>query len=215
MYKEQILIATSAALLVFLVFSYFLEFIAYDQNVYDEQYKKNGIYKRFGKENVDKITNELLTYLRYEKGDQHIPTSFFNQKEKQHLLDVKNLLQNESTFCIWVTGLFLALLALLFPAARNGHHPYRKVLLCAGIVGLGGILVGGLFVLLNFSIAFTTFHNLLFTNDLWLLNPATDNLIIFFPESFWIAMAWRLSMGMGLFYGCLLAAGFVLTAQSH
>lgn len=215
MYKEQTLIAASAALLVFLIFSYSLEIIAYDKSFYNEQYEKNGIYKRFGKENVDKTTNELLTYLRYEKGETLMTTSFFNQKEKQHLLDVKNLLQKESRFCTWMTGVFLAMLFLLFPAARGGQHPYRKVLLCAGAVGLGGILVLGLFLLLNFSTAFTTFHLLLFTNDLWMLNPATDNLIVLFPETFWIAMAGRLFLVIGLFYGCLLAAGSFLTAQSH
>jgi len=152
-------------------------------------------------------------------------TPFFNQKEKQHLLDVKYLLQKESIFCLWMTGLFLAMLFLLFPAARGGRHPYRKILFCAGVVGLGGIILGGLFLSANFSLTFTAFHLLLFTNDLWLLNPATDNLVVLFPEAFWIAIARRLVMVMIVVYGLLLVGGWIaerhtkllsrITVQSH
>lgn len=215
MYKEQILIATSAALLVFLVFSYSLEFVAYDKRVYETQYEKNGVYERFGKENVNNITNQLFIYLQYEKEDKLIPTSFFNQKEKQHLLDVKNLLQKESIFCTWMTGLFLVLLILLFPAAWKSNHPYRRVLFCAGTVGLGGMILQGLFILISFSATFTTFHLVLFTNDLWLLNPATDNLIVLFPEAFWIAIAWRLVITMGIIYSGMVVGGLWLMVRSR
>ncbi len=215
MYKEQIYIAASAALLVFLVFSYSLDFIAYDKLFYAEQYEKNGVYERFGKENVDNITNQLFAYLQYEKEDKLISASFFNQKEKQHLRDVKRLLQKERRFGTWMTGLSLVLLTLLFPAAWKGHHPYRKVLFCAGIVGLGGMFLLGLFVVLNFSLAFTTFHLVLFTNDLWLLNPATDNLIVLFPEAFWMTIAWKLVITMGIIYSGILVGGLWLMIRSR
>ena len=39
-------------------------------------------------------------------------------------------------------------------------------------------------VLINFDFVFTRFHFLSFANDLWMLDPRTDNLIIMFPQRF-------------------------------
>ena len=38
---------------------------------------------------------------------------------------------------------------------------------------------------MGFDQAWTTFHEIVFRNDLWKLNPATDRLIQMFPEPFW------------------------------
>ena len=55
--------------------------------------------------------------------------------------------------------------------------------------------VTGLLVFLisrNFSSAFQKFHELLFTNDLWLLDPDTDLLILIVPEEFFMDTAVRI-----------------------
>ena len=42
-----------------------------------------------------------------------------------------------------------------------------------------------MFAAFGFEAALERFHELLFTNDLWRLNPRTDHLIQMFPEAFW------------------------------
>ena len=37
----------------------------------------------------------------------------------------------------------------------------------------------------GFEAAFTRFHEVLFSNDLWQLDPRTDRLIQMYPEGFW------------------------------
>lgn len=54
---------------------------------------------------------------------------------------------------------------------------------------------------IDFDGAFTLFHRLLFTNDLWLLDPATDLLIRICPQSMF--------MGMGLRIGLWSLAGMI------
>jgi integral membrane protein (TIGR01906 family) len=50
----------------------------------------------------------------------------------------------------------------------------------------------------DFDGAFTFFHRLLFTNDLWLLDPRTDLLIRICPESMFAAMGLRIALlGLG------------------
>ena len=62
-------------------------------------------------------------------------------------------------------------------------------LLLRGAVG-GSILIIALLVaiglaaLVNFDWIFLWFHRLFFTSDTWVFNPATDYLIMMFPEGF-------------------------------
>jgi len=59
-----------------------------------------------------------------------------------------------------------------------------------GITITGGGLLTILLIALsflaltNFESTFTKFHEIMFTNNLWLLNPATDKLIVMYPENF-------------------------------
>ena len=46
-------------------------------------------------------------------------------------------------------------------------------------------LPSGVLALIDFNWLFTQFHLLSFSNDFWLLDPATDYLIMLFPEGFW------------------------------
>ena len=52
-------------------------------------------------------------------------------------------------------------------------------------------LIGGLTAwgIADFDSLFTAFHRLLFSNDLWLLDPKTDLLIRICPESMFAEMA--------------------------
>ena len=43
----------------------------------------------------------------------------------------------------------------------------------------------GILALVGFESAWERLHEIVFTNDLWLLDPRTDRLIQMFPESFW------------------------------
>jgi integral membrane protein (TIGR01906 family) len=60
------------------------------------------------------------------------------------------------------------------------------VLSLAGVgTGLAVVAVIGVFALTGFDAAWTRFHEIVFSNDLWRLDPATDHLIQMFPEGFW------------------------------
>jgi len=54
--------------------------------------------------------------------------------------------------------------------------------------GSGIIVFSALSFILKdfFSAAFIRFHELFFSNDLWILNPATDKLIVLYPEQFFV-----------------------------
>ena len=51
------------------------------------------------------------------------------------------------------------------------------------------MLVLGLVIAFDFEDFFLQFHLLSFANDFWILNPATDYLIMLFPQGFWFDAA--------------------------
>ena len=49
-------------------------------------------------------------------------------------------------------------------------------------------------MLVDFSEAFVRFHEMAFSNDLWILDPRTDYLIMLYPEGFWLDATLRIAM---------------------
>ena len=61
--------------------------------------------------------------------------------------------------------------------------------LAKGLVGGGALTIGllvavGVAALANFDWLFLGFHRVFFRSDTWILDPATDYLIMIFPEGF-------------------------------
>lgn len=52
--------------------------------------------------------------------------------------------------------------------------------------------------LLDFNSLFVLMHRLLFTNDLWLMDPQTDLIISLMPQAFFTAMAGKLLRRLAL-----------------
>ena len=59
----------------------------------------------------------------------------------------------------------------------------------------------------DFHKAFTQFHHVFFTNDLWLLDPKTDLLINILPQGFFMDFA----IHMGIAFAVMLVAGAILS----
>ena len=75
--------------------------IAFDEQFYEKEFSKYGIYDDFS-EDVDAINSKLLYYLRYDKTDEYVEIDMFDEKEKDHLLDVKNVIQKVLVFLNFV-----------------------------------------------------------------------------------------------------------------
>lgn len=80
------------------------------------------------------------------------------------------------------------------PAGGRALRAWGKALVggSALFLGLAGLLA--LVCALDFNRAFIAFHHLFFTNDLWLLDPATDLMIRLLPETFFAQVAGRAAL---------------------
>jgi integral membrane protein (TIGR01906 family) len=112
------------------------------------------------------------------------PFTLFNEREVGHLVDVKALFRLAYKFLLGTFIYALVFLALALWVWKD------KKLMGVGLMWSAGfsilvVIMLGVTALFDFNWLFTQFHLLSFTNDLWLLNPATDYLIMLFPEGFW------------------------------
>lgn len=142
---------------------------------------------------LDRAAAELVRYFEDDADTVRIlvneggqEASLFNTRETEHMREVKRLMRvifrvNEVTlaYCMaYVSGVFL----------WSGERPLRSLAKqgLAGIgVGLTAVGAIGAAAATGFDAAWTQFHEILFRNDLWRLNPDTDHLIQMFPEGFW------------------------------
>ena len=115
-----------------------------------------------------------------------LPTPIYSARETRHMEDVKSLfvMVNRAQEASVVYVLLYAVAFFIW--ARDGHvrqlASQSLMGLALGVLAVGSI---GIVALFGFQSAFERFHTVVFTNDLWKLNPATDHLIQMFPEPFW------------------------------
>ena len=112
----------------------------------------------------------------------------FSEKENAHLRDVRGIVSFLKTARYAGGALVIGLLgclyffgkmdkkALLSDAARGFALSALFLLFFASALAVWGVV--------NFDGLFWTFHQVAFTNDLWLLNPSTDVLMALMPLPF-------------------------------
>ena len=122
-----------------------------------------------------------------EVGIRGIIRPVYSQKELTHLEDVRKIidifkmLEILSLILLLGTGLYLF---FKFRASRLLKGLQAGAIVT--VVFLGSVM---LWALIDFDSIFYFFHIVSFSNDLWLLDPATDYLIMMFPEGFFFDSA--------------------------
>jgi len=200
-----------------------IEMTVRDRGFFAREYSKLGTAQTVGlsEEDLQSVTAVLLNYLRGTADSLDIEATIanerrlvFNEREKTHMIDVRALYQKG--MAVRNGGLILLLAgALLFGVlgCRSRSQGARRVL---GIAFIRGFWAGCLAVLLllavlggavalDFNNFWVTLHKILFTNDLWLLDPARDILIQIVPEPFFMDFVARIIGEIVLIWGALFA----------
>jgi len=161
--------------------------------LYADGFQKYGVSQTTGiaEAELQKAAAGLIGY--FNSGEEYIsvtvekdgqPFTLFNQREVAHLKDVKNLVRMDYGLLIGM-AIYVGVYAGIMRRRKQ-----LKRLARAAIIG-GGIAIGMIVAMgvgstaQGFGQAFTQFHFLAFTNELWMLDPSTDYLLMLFPEGFW------------------------------
>jgi integral membrane protein (TIGR01906 family) len=172
-----------------------IRYVANEGRVYRYSIDQFGAVQATGvdREELLRASAELRRYfnndiervdIRVEQQGREI--LLFNQRETDHLVDVKDRFQLMNRVQEFSLVYILAYIAVVVLWAREVS--LRRL---ASYVAVGAtitlVVVGavGAIGMAGFDSAWEDFHELIFTNDFWLLNPATDRLIQMFPPEFW------------------------------
>lgn len=108
-----------------------------------------------------------------------------------------------------ITGATIIVISL-----KENKRVLGKSLIIGGVLTI--LVIALLFLLLtNFEYAFIKFHEIIFNNNLWLLNPATDKLIIMFPENFFYDVTQNIVVRSLITAIVTTAIGFVLLIRKR
>ena len=164
------------------------------------------------------VTEHMLDYLSDKEDSLVVETTmfhqqreFFNEREKEHMVDVKILYLNAMLLykiaIIYLVLFFVGLLsyALYTKKVRQTFALFFKTFLWVLAFCFGVVLLLGLYALFDFDSFWTNFHHVFFQeNDLWILDPAEDMLINIVPQGFFFDLVLRIIL---LFVAPLIVLG--------
>lgn len=173
--------------------------VYYRPDFYKTTYEKYNVTDaaQMDMEEVLRVSDYLIDYLKGKEeslkdfravvnGQERL---FYSQRELLHMKDVRNLFLGG----LLVRKICLGIGLLLLTALILTHRNFMKTLLYSIIgtfltaLGIAGILT--LVIISDFNRAFVIFHQIFFSNDLWILDPETDWIIRLLPEGFFMDMA--------------------------
>ena len=223
LHKVFSVIAGISVLVILLLTSF--EIGAYsDYGWYEKEYAKYHVLADLEMEMSDvmQVTKEMMSYLRGNRADLVVPTivngeerEFFNDREKAHMLDVKNLFVGG----LWIRRCAILVLAISFLVLIKIKADWERLLPKSFLITIGSFigvtLAAGVLFMSDFHRYFMIFHELFFTNDLWLLDPDTDLLIRMLPEGFFLDMVIRIGLIFLILMFCVVVIScFVLKWKS-
>ena len=182
------------------------EIITFSDWIYKYNWDRNNISEitNLTIQELDKSADKIKVY--FKDNEEYLNVSIirdnqslsvFKQKEIDHMTDVKHLIKLVMGFQrISALILILILAIILFGKFKESRtNILRNILLKSSLIWGALLLIVLISIGVNFNKTFLLFHKLVFTNDLWILDPMNDYLIIMFPERFFMEITLFIVLG--------------------
>ena len=173
-------------------------FLVFNQSYYQNQFKKLNVYQTIDENIAIAQSNKLIAYLCCNK---ELDAEFYTQREKDHLKDVKSIIQRVN-YQLYINLFALLTIAFILTVnkKKNLLQEGTKQASVFGLMAMFLLFVASIF---NFEFLFVKFHQVTFANDYWLL-PQNSNLINLFPQEFFVNFANRIAFQTVLMLTALL-----------
>lgn len=179
-----------------------IHMVIFNPSYFEKKFTQNNTSEVVGVSESDLYqANQILLEYIVDKRDNMdfnivvngFEESYFNQREKDHMVDVKALYVNSvmvrnSAYSI----AFFSFILLFFVYKTKSLIVYRRGLYEA--LALMGSFIAAIafYAMIDFDAFWTSFHQVFFTNDLWLLNPFTDRMIMMYTLDFFYGMVFNI-----------------------
>ena len=138
----------------------------------------------YSKEEILANYEELIAYnLSPFHKELKFPTFPMSEEARIHFKEVKVIFQG----FLYLLAVTLCLLAGIFICCHK-----KKDWLFLKYTGICSIVIPGvcgILIAMNWEKVFVTFHELVFRNDYWLFDPATDPVILVLPDAYFMHCA--------------------------
>lgn len=196
MRHEFLLKSSIIFLLPILIFLLAAGFLAFNEPFYKKEFSKYNVYGNV--QNATLLHRQVLSFVQGKSAE--LPGQF-NEREKQHLWDVRNAI---SASKILADVLVILLIILLYFSAfalkdKNKIMSFLgKSLFFGGLatVAAAGILF--LLVSLNFLPTFESFHRLFFKSGTYTFDPSSELIVNLYPEGLFMDLGIRISAGVAV-----------------
>lgn len=195
-----------------------LRLLIADRDFILEGFRENQVHltTRLDQPRLERIADEFSSYLlgpggrldiRVTRDGQQVP--LLNEREIVHMEDVQALIRLFMSFLVFGLVVSVVRVGFALGVERTPVPLGRDLLLGAGLM-VGVVLFIGILSLIDFSQLWLRFHHVAFRNDLWMLDPRTDYLIMLFPQPFWFASTMRMALYTTVGTVAVAVAGFLL-----
>ena len=171
----------TSLIFILIVISGSLNFIVRSSLIYDYNISAYSIEKRtsLSLEKINEINLGIRTYFFNEK--ELLDIDIFSNKEILHMKDVKSVMNFIFDISKILSIVFCILTFVLYSYFRV--YIYKLIFYSLSLF-LSILVFLGTSFLLFFQELFIIFHQIAFNNDLWILNPNEDYLLMMYPEDF-------------------------------
>jgi len=179
----------------------FTMFFAFGNGIYLKHIEEENLSTRIDllESEIPSAVSHITSYIKGAKDDFSFigidktgeSIQIFSQREIDHMKDVRVLFD----YLKWTTMIGLLIVILFLKLLKNDSKGIMKladVFYKSGVLSIIISMLVSVLVVTNFSKYFTKFHEVLFTNDLWLLDPKTDVLIQILPITFFINITMKI-----------------------
>lgn len=197
---KKMLSAVFGLCLIWIVLVFSIQSWALNPDFYVRQYEQMHLDTQLyvSDKDLKKCIVTLLDYLEDQRDDivvvikkDQIKQNAFNQRETDHMVDVKNLYRRV-IFSAKAAGVILLGILIYIGRKKNGMAFLTKGVLEASFSFLVFVLFLAGWMMIDFTDFWTRFHHVFFSNDLWLLTPGVDFMIDILPESVFFNLVIRI-----------------------
>lgn len=195
-----------------LIFLSVMKYASLDDNFYREKFLEYNVNQ--GVKQANSLHQKILDFV---SGKSESVPSELNEREKQHLWDVRKVM-NITTIVLYS---FIALFALLLISSafilRVNNYIINfigKVMIFGGLLTIFIAAVLLFLITSDFSSTFESFHQLLFNRGSYIFDPATDVIVRLYPEQLFQDLGSRISKGMIISSVIFIALGCFLLFKS-
>lgn len=220
-----VLCTIACALFVFCALLSCVEYACFDRDFYEQEYRKLDTARAIGMKHsaLMTVTSHLLDYTEGKEEKLSIKAEIkgkkvnvFDERDTAHMADVKALYLAARTARNWmIPAILLLFAAAFFLVAKDRARMFAKSCVIGFVIA--GAIVGAIavWVAVDFNAFWTSFHKLVFTNDLWLLDPNKSVLINMVPSQFFFDLVMRIVGLLGIFVGVplLVSATYLIISR--